>query len=300
VATRFRDEGDEYDVRVQLEKDARQSKTDLDNILIMTPTGRQIPLRAVATIEYSKAPKEIIREDQERLVTVNVGKSGRSLTDLTADIEQVIKETPIPNDFRVELGGVAEEQQESFMYLFLAFLVAIVLTYMVMASQFESLLEPFIILFTIPLSLIGVALMLLLTGTDLSVMALIGIVMLVGIAVNNGIVLVDYINQLRKRGQEMFEAIINAGQIRMRPVLMTALTTMLAMVPLGLGLGESGENWAPMARSVIGGLAAATVLTLIVIPVIYAGFGIRSEKSRVKREERLKRKYGDQYLAGEA
>jgi HAE1 family hydrophobic/amphiphilic exporter-1 len=233
-------------------------------------------------------------------VTVNVGKSGRSLTDLTADIEQIIKETPIPSDFRVELGGVAEEQQESFMYLGLAFLVAILLTYMVMASQFESLLEPFIILFTIPLSLIGVALMLLVTGTDLSVMALIGIVMLVGIAVNNGIVLVDYINQLRKRGQEMFEAIVNAGQIRMRPVLMTALTTMLAMVPLGLGLGESGENWAPMARSVIGGLAAATIMTLLVIPVIYASFGIRSEKSRLKHEQRLKRKYGDQYLADKA
>jgi HAE1 family hydrophobic/amphiphilic exporter-1 len=300
VATRFRDQGEEYDIRVQVEKDARQNKTDLENILIMTPTGQQIPLRAIATVEYSRAPKEIIREDQERLVTVNVGKSGRSLTDLTADIEQIIKETPIPSDFRVELGGVAEEQQESFMYLGLAFLVAILLTYMVMASQFESLLEPFIILFTIPLSLIGVALMLLVTGTDLSVMALIGIVMLVGIAVNNGIVLVDYINQLRKRGQEMFEAIVNAGQIRMRPVLMTALTTMLAMVPLGLGLGESGENWAPMARSVIGGLAAATIMTLLVIPVIYASFGIRSEKSRLKHEQRLKRKYGDQYLADKA
>ena len=300
VATRFRDQGEEYDIRVQLENDARQNKTDLENILIMTPMGRQIPLRSVARVEYTKAPKEIIREDQERMVTVNVEKaSDRSLTDLMDDIKKVIKETPIPNDFRVELGGVAEEQQESFMYLGLAFLVAILLTYMVMASQFESLLEPFIIIFSIPLSLIGVAIMLLVTGTDLSVMALIGIVMLVGIAVNNGIVLVDYINQLRRRGEEMFEAIVNAGQIRMRPVLMTALTTMLAMSPLALGLGEGGESWAPMARSVIGGLAAATVLTLIVIPVIYAAFGIRSKKSHEKHEKRLQQKYGDQYLAGQ-
>jgi HAE1 family hydrophobic/amphiphilic exporter-1 len=296
VATRFREGGDEYDIRVQLDKSSRENKTDLENVLIMTPTGKQIPLRAIAHIDYTRAPQEIIREDQERMVTVNIGISGRSLTEITGEVKKAIKETPRPNDFRIEIGGAAEEQQESFMYLGLAFLVAILLTYMVMASQFESLLEPFIIIFTIPLSLIGVALMLLLTGTQLSVMALIGIVMLVGIAVNNGIVLVDYINQLRKRGQEMFEAIINAGQIRMRPVLMTALTTMLAMLPLALGLGESGENWAPMARSVIGGLIAATFMTLIVIPVIYAIFGIRSQKSRAKHEEHLTQKYGDQYL----
>jgi HAE1 family hydrophobic/amphiphilic exporter-1 len=293
VATRFRDGGDEYDIRVQLTKDARTNKTDIENILLTTPLGRQIPLRAVANIAYTRAPKEIVREDQERMVSVNIDISGRDLRSVTRDVQSKIKEVAVPNDFRVEIGGAAEEQQESFMYLGIAFMVAILLTYMVMASQFESLLDPFIILFTIPLSLIGVALALLLTGTDLSVMALIGIVMLVGIVVNNGIVLVDYINQLRERGRGLIEAILEGGRVRMRPVLMTALTTIFAMLPLALGLGESGESWAPMARSVMGGLAVATVLTLVVVPVIYAVVEILSEKIRVKREARAKLKYGN-------
>jgi len=237
-------------------------------------------------VEYTKAPKEIIREDQERMVSVNVDVSGRDLRSVTRDVQRKLKEVAIPNDFRVEISGVAEEQQKSFVYLGLAIMVAILLTYMVMASQFESLLDPFIILFTIPLSLIGVAFALLITGTDLSVMALIGIVMLVGIVVNNGIVLVDYTNKLRERGRGLFEAIVEAGSVRMRPVLMTALTTILAMLPLALGLGESGESWAPMARSVMGGLTVATALTLIVVPVIYAVVEILAGKIRRKFKAR--------------
>ena len=293
VATRYREGGDEFDIRVQLTKDARTNKNDIENILLMTPMGRQIPLRAVANIEYAKAPKEIVRNDQERMISVNIDISGRDLRSVTRDVQNRIKEIAVPNAFRVEIGGVAQEQQESFMYLGIAFMVAILLTYMVMASQFESLLDPFIILFTIPLSLIGVALALLITGTDLTVMALIGMVMLVGIVVNNGIVLVDYINQLRARGKSLFDAIMEGGRVRMRPVLMTALTTIFAMFPLALGLGESGQNWAPMARSVMGGLIVATVLTLVVVPVIYAIVEILSEKIRVKREARAKLKYGD-------
>lgn len=270
VVTRFRDQGDEFDVRVQLDKKYRSNKKDLDNIPIMTPFGKQIPLRAIANIEYTKAPAQIIRQDQDRLVSVNIDVSGRDLRSVTNEVKEVLKSVKVPNDFRIEIGGVAEDRQESFMYLGLALLIAVLLTYMVMASQFESLVYPFIILFTIPLSLIGVALLLLVTGTDLSVMALVGMVMLVGIVVNNGIVLVDYINQLRDKGVELFDAIIDGSSVRMRPVLMTALTTILAMFPLGLGVGESGENWAPMARSVMGGLAAGAGLTLIVVPVIYA------------------------------
>jgi HAE1 family hydrophobic/amphiphilic exporter-1 len=171
-------------------------------------------------------------------------------------------------------------------------LAALLLVYMVMASQFESFMDPFIIIFTIPLSSIGVALALLLTGTNLNVMALIGIIMLVGIVVNNGIVLVDFINQLRRRGKGLFEAIVEAGQARMRPVLMTALTTILAMLPMSLGLGESGENWAPMARAVMGGLSAAMVLTLIVVPVIYAIVELKAEKIREKREARAQARLG--------
>ncbi len=292
VATQFRDGGDEFDIRVQLNKESRASKTDVENILIMTPTGKQIPLRAVAKVEYTRAPKEITREDQERMVSVNISISGRDLQRVTSDVQKAIQQVTIPNDFRIDLGGTAEEMQTSFMYLGLAFLAAIILTYMVMASQFESFLDPFVIIFTIPMSFIGVALALFLTGTPLSVMALIGIVMLVGIAVNNGIVLVDYINQLRERGLGLFEAIQEGGKIRMRPVLMTALTTIMAMFPLSLGLGESGQSWAPMARAVMGGLTIATVLTLIVVPVIYAIAEIVSEKLRLKRETRLQKKLG--------
>ena len=269
VSTRFREGGDEYDIRVQLLENARDNKTDIENIMIMTPARKQIPLRAVANVTYSQAPKEIKREDQERMVSVNINISGRDLSSVTSDVVRALRQVPVPNDFRVEIGGTAEEQQESFMYLGLAFLVAILLTYMVMASQFESFLYPFIIMFTIPLSFIGVAFALVLTGTNLSVMSLIGMVMLVGIVVNNGIVLVDYINQLRQRGYTLLDAIMQGGQIRMRPVLMTALTTILAMLPLALGIGESGESWAPMARAVMGGLTVATVLTLIVVPAIY-------------------------------
>ncbi len=286
VVTRYREGGDEYDIRVQLNKDARESKDDIDNILIMTPMGRQIPLRAIATLEYGKAPAEITREDQERLVTVSISVSGRDLRSTTAEVRQVLKQVAIPNDFRIEIGGQAEDMMESFMYLGLAFLVAMLLTYGVMASQFESFIDPFIILFTIPLSIIGVALGLFLTGTTLSVMSLVGIIMLVGIIVNNGIVLVDYINQMRQSGKSLTEAIFIAGDARMRPVIMTALTTILAMVPLALGLGESGENWAPMARSVIGGLLVGTVLTLIVVPVIYASLETAGERRKEKRAAR--------------
>ncbi len=283
VVTRFRQGGDEYDIRVQLNKEARQSKEDLDNILIPTPLGRQIPLRAIATVEYAKSPQTINREDQERVVSVNIDVSGRDLRSVTRDVKKSIAAIPVPPDFRIDIGGSAEDMQESFMYLFIALVVAIVLTYMVMASQFESFVDPFIILFTIPMSFIGAALALVITGTDLSVMALVGIVMLVGIVVNNGIVLVDYINQLRSRGLDLFDAIVQAGRVRMRPVLMTASTTILAMLPLALGLGESGEQWAPMARSVMGGLLVSTILTLIVVPVIYAVVEITSQKRRQRR-----------------
>lgn len=300
VATQYRDGGDEFDIRVQFNKDARTSKEDVENILIPSPLGKQIPLRAIAEVNYSKAPKEIIRQDQERMVSVNMSVSGRDLSSVTADVEEAVQQVSLPNDFRTEIGGTAEEQQESFMYLGIAFLVAIFLTYMVMASQFESFLDPFIIIFTIPMSFIGVAIALIITGTSLSVMALIGIVMLVGIVVNNGIVLVDYINQLRDRGYQLFEAIKLGGQVRLRPVLMTALTTILAMLPLALGLGESGESWAPMARAVMGGLTVSTALTLIVLPVIYAVVEIVAAKLRLKHEARSKAKYGELALTDKA
>ncbi len=290
VVTQYREQGDEYDVRVQFDKEHRAEKQDIENILIMTPFGRQVPLRSIADIEYDTAPQDITREDQERYISVNIDVANRDLRTVTKDVQVAVDKVPVPNDFRLELGGTAEDMQESFMYLGLAMLVAILLTYMVMASQFESFVDPFIIMFTIPLSLIGVSLGLIVTNTTLSVMALIGVIMLVGIVVNNGIVLVDYINQLRDRGMELYGAILEAGSVRMRPVLMTALTTILAMLPMALGLGESGESWAPMARSVMGGMAVATLLTLVIVPVIYASVEESNAKRKAKRKARKEAK----------
>jgi len=170
------------------------------------------------------------------------------------------------------LGGTAANQQEAFFYLTLAFIAAILLVYMIMAAQFESLVDPLIIMFTVPLSVIGVFIFLFITGTSLSVMALVGLVMLVGIAVNNGIVMVDYINQLKRRGKELYEAVEEGSAARMRPVLMTALTTILGMVPLAIEFGSGSETWSPLARAVIGGLTTATLLTLFIIPLLYIVF----------------------------
>ncbi len=288
VATRYRIGGDEYNVRVRLEEDARRSQRQVENLLVMTPAGRQVPLRAVADVVVDRAPVRIDRKAQERIVTVNVDISGRNLDAASRDVKKALKQVAVPNDYRIDISGTAEEQMKSFMYLGLAFLVAMILCYMVMASQFESYLDPFVIMFTIPMAIIGVALGLLVTWTPISVMVLIGVVMLVGIVVNNGIVLVDYANKLHDSGMPLFEAIEKAGLTRMRPVLMTALTTILAMLPLALGIGESGETWAPMARAVMGGLTVATILTLIVVPVIYAIMEIKRDKYRAKKEAKRK------------
>jgi HAE1 family hydrophobic/amphiphilic exporter-1 len=246
--------------------------------------GRQVPLRSVADVVVDRAPVRIDRKAQERLVTVTVDVADRDLSSTSSDVKKALKTVPLPNDFRLDISGTAAEQMKSFMYLGLAFLVAMVLCYMVMASQFESYLDPFVIMFTIPMGIIGVALGLLVTWTPISVMVLIGVVMLVGIVVNNGIVLVDYTNQLHNEGMPLFEAIEKAGVTRMRPVLMTALTTILGMLPLALGIGESGETWAPMARAVMGGLTVATALTLVLVPVIYAMLEMKRDKYRDKRE----------------
>jgi len=290
VVTRYREGGDEYDVRVRLTEEARRSQRDIENILIMTPTGKMVPLRAVADFVVGRAPVRIDRKAQERVVTVTVDVAGRDLRSTAREVKSVLKTIPVPNDYRIDISGTAEEQAKSFMYLGLAFLVAMLLCYMVMASQFESYLDPFVIMFTIPMAVIGIALGLLVTWTNLSVMVLIGAVMLVGIVVNNGIVLVDYTNQLRDKGMPLFEAIQKAGVVRMRPVLMTALTTILGMLPLAVGLGESGEIWAPMARTVMGGLTVATVLTLVVLPVMYAGIELRRERFRARQEAKRKAK----------
>ncbi|MCF7912359.1 MAG: efflux RND transporter permease subunit [Candidatus Cloacimonetes bacterium] len=284
TAQQYREEGEEYNIHVQLDKKYRNDREALEQLMIPTMTGANIPLRQLGSIEETIAPPSIGRENQERVVSVNCNlKMKLDLNKAKRYLKEILDDTPIPSEFTVLIGGQAEDQQESNFWLMIAFAVAIVLVYMVMASQFESLIDPFIIFFTIPLSLIGVFLILFITGTKLSIMSMVGVVMLVGIAVNNGIVLVDYINQLRERGLGVYEAVEKAGKARMRPVLMTAFTTIFGMVPLALEIGSGAELWAPLARSVIGGLFTTTILTLVVIPVIYIVVEYLGSKKTRKR-----------------
>ncbi|MFC1760019.1 efflux RND transporter permease subunit [Candidatus Neomarinimicrobiota bacterium] len=270
IATVYREGGKEIDVLVQLDEDYRNSMTDLENIFITSPMGSQIPLSNLANIVPGESATTIIREDQERMVSVSCKVSGSDLRTTRQAVEEKIGGLSLPQEFRWEIGGTAEDQMESFGYLGLALIAAVLLVYMVMASLFESLLNPFIIIFTIPLAFIGVIWGLILTGTTLTITALIGGMLLVGIVVNNGIVLIDYINQLReKHGYELWKAVMVGGKRRMRPILLTALTTIFSMMPLALELGSGAEIWSPMARAVIGGLTASTFFTLIIIPVLY-------------------------------
>ncbi len=228
-----------------------------------------IQLSTVADIKLERGPSEIRRIDQERVALVTANLTERDLGSVTEDIQAIINGMLLPPDFRVRIGGQQREMATSFDSMKLAIGLAIFLVYLVMASQFESLVQPFIIMFTIPFALIGVILTLLVTGTPVSVVVLIGLIMLAGIVVNNAIVLLDYINKLRKNGLPKREAIKRAGQVRLRPILMTTITTVLGLLPMALGFGEGAELRTPMAVTVIGGLLVGTLLTLVVIPTVY-------------------------------
>lgn len=290
VASNFREQGDEYDIYVRFAKEFRNKKESLEQLELTLPAGGRIKLKDVAEIKEEQSSPTIFRENQSRYVSVGCGLSGIDLSAAVDRIEKIIEETPVPSEYQVLIGGTAEDQQEAFFYLALAFLAAVILVYMIMASQFESLVDPLIIMFTVPLSIIGVVIFLAITGTTFSVMALVGVVMLVGIAVNNGIVLVDYINQQRRKGMELLEAVEFGCKARLRPVLMTALTTILGMVPLAIEMGEGAETWSPLARAVIGGLSATTLLTLIVVPVVYVIFEHSGEKVKNYFRKRKERK----------
>jgi len=271
AASVLRDGEDEIDIMVRYPESFRDSREDLEYATVMG-----LPASSYGEVTQRVVSNTISRRDQARVVTVSCDVSGRSLGAVAGDIVRIMRSQDM-SGFRYELGGEMEDQKETFMYLGIAIVVAAALVYMVMAGQFESFLEPFIIIFTLPLAFIGVVLGLAVTGTPVSVMALIGMLMLAGIVVNNGIVMIDYANQLRCRGLEVGEAIVQASTIRLRPILMTALTTILAMVPLALEIGEGAESWAPMAVTVIGGMVVATLLTLVVEPCIYVIFGRRKK-----------------------
>jgi len=285
IVAKYKDEGDELDIVVRATEDITESLSNLGQLDVTTPSGINIPISQVADISIVKGPIQINREDQERVVTVTSQITGRDLRSISLDIEKELKNYEFPSGYSYKIGGENEQMIDAFKQLLLALILAIILIYMVMAAQFESLINPFIIMFTIPLAFGGGLLGLFITRKSFGVTAFIGIIMLAGIVVNNGIVLIDYINTLRQEGKERFEAITTAGPIRLRPILMTTLTTILGLVPLALGIGEGAEMQAPMAVVVISGLTLSTVLTLVFVPVLYTVFDDFSikMKSRIKR-----------------
>jgi HAE1 family hydrophobic/amphiphilic exporter-1 len=228
-----------------------------------------VPLAAVARVTVARGPSEIRRISQQRAAVVSGNLRGRDLASAATDIERSLQSLPVPAGAKVTIAGQNRELVDSFASLRFALLLAVFLVYLVMASQFESLLHPFVIMFTLPMALTGVVVLLLLTGTSISVMVLIGLVVLAGIVVNNGIVLVDYTNQLRARGLKKIDALVEAGRVRLRPILMTTLTTVLGLLPMSLGFGEGAEVRTPLALTLMGGLLSATVLTLVVLPTVY-------------------------------
>ena len=269
VATSFVDQGIEFEVVVELDPKDKSQSVDLANIQVQTPAGDWMPLKNLARVERFTGPTNVLRIDQERVAEVTAELAGIDLATASERARATLDQVNWPDEYRYEISGTAEEQAESFGYLMFAFMIAGILTYMVMASQFESLVEPFIIILTIPLALTGVLVMLWITGTSISVTSMVGLILLTGIVVNNGIVMIDYIKILQARGLDREKAIVDGATRRLRPILMTAFTTILSMVPLALELGSGSETWSPMARTVIGGLTMSTLLMLFVVPCFY-------------------------------
>jgi len=280
VPTRFREEDRQIDIRVRNAEADRSNLHDVRNLVVPGADGRPLRLLTVAEVREDRGPAEIHRVQQQRAAILSGNSRGRGLGAVVDDIRQVVADVPPPAGVSVELGGQSEEMQVSFNSLRFALLLAVFLVYLVMAATFESLVHPFIVLFTIPLALVGAVAGLLATGTGVSVIVLIGVVMLVGIVVNNAIVLIDKVNRLRREGLERLEAVVTACHVRLRPILMTTLTTVLGLTPMALSLGEGAELRAPLAITVSFGLVFSTFLTLVVIPAVYLVV-----PSRVRREQ---------------
>jgi len=272
VATTYKVDGDEVDVRVRYSKQNHDDFEYLANLQLLSPRGYQVELSQIASFKLEEGPISITRVDQVRQAEVTAALLNRDLKAVMNDIQKEVNKLDLPSGYTVEYGGANQDMVESFKSLAMALLLAIILVYAVMAIQYESFFTPFVIMFSIPTCLIGVVAGLLVTGRTFSVPAFIGLIMLVGIAVANAIVLVDYIKRLIERGMERDEAIIEAGRVRLRPILMTAFATILAMLPMATGLGEGAETSAPMATVVIGGLLASTFITLLLVPVVYSLF----------------------------
>jgi len=271
-AGEFRVAGDSYPIRVRLEDAERRSLDEILNLVIRTPDDELVALRNLVTTRIGTGPVTIERKDQQRLVTVRANVSGRDLGSVAADIGARLDTIPHPVGYDLIIAGSYEEQQKSFRELAISLVLALLLVYMVLASQYESLRDPLVVMFSVPFAATGVILTLFLTDTTMNLQSAIGCIMLGGIVVNNAILLVDQAGQFRRAGMDTDAALAEAGRRRLRPVLMTTLTTILALMPLTLGIGEGSDAQAPMARAVVGGLAMSTLVTLVLVPVVYSLF----------------------------
>ena len=288
VASKYREDGDEYDIVVRYAEPFRTRVEDVENITLYNAQGRPVKLKEVGSVVEEYAAPMIERENRQRVITVkSTLGAGVALGDVVAELRQLIAEYPTPDGVDLEVGGTVEDQGDAFSDLLTLFVLIVILVYIVMATQFESLKFPFIIMFTIPFAFTGVFLALWITSTPLSLIALIGAIMLVGIVTKNGIVMVDYMNLLIERGSGVFDAVIAGGKSRLRPVLMTSFTTILGMLPLAIGTGAGSETWQPMGIAVIGGLTFSTILTLFIVPVLYSILVHRSQRKERERQARL-------------
>jgi len=286
-ATNYQDKEHDYDVFMRLDSTQRQNIDDINSTVIKTPFSQNIILSNIAKIKEKLGPVEIERQNQQRVVKVEMNIYGRSQGNIIKDLKKNIKNNIIlPQEISIEFGGLAKEQVKAFKFLFLMVILGIIFVYMVMAAQFESLKYPFIIMFSMPFALIGVFLSLFITHTTLNALSFIGIVMLIGIVVNNAIVLVDYINKIKDQKKNLEQTILLAGKHRLRPVLMTTLTTIFGMFSLVISTGEGSEMWRPLGIAVIGGLMVSTLITLVFIPIMYLIF----EKKKLKKSKFLKNK----------
>ena len=289
VMTFFREDGDEYNIRVRYAPEFRQSVEDIENIILYGSQGQSIRVKDVAQVVEGMTPPKIERKDRERVVTVTgVVAKGYALSEAVEVAQKHIENAEIPTEFMVKIAGDYENQQDSFSGLFTLLILIIILVYVVMASQFESLLDPFVIMFSVPFAIVGVLIGLAVNNMALDVMAMIGILILVGIVVKNGIVLIDYAILCRERGMDVNTAVTTASQQRLRPILMTTLTTVLGMIPMALGSGEGAEMWNGLGITVSWGLTVSTLITLVLIPTLYAIFISRREKRQAKKQLRIK------------
>ena len=294
LATYYREDGDEYDVKVRYAPEYRTSIEDLENIKIYTPAGQGIRVKHLGKVVERSNPPTIERKDRERIVTVSAIISGAPLGDVVAEGKALIEEMDIPTGVTVQIAGSYENQQESFADMTVLGVMIILLVFIVMAAQFESMSYPFIIMFSVPFAFSGILMALFITNTALSIMSMLGGIMLIGIVVKNGIVLIDYTMLCRERGMSALHSAVVAGRSRLRPVLMTTLTTILGMVPMAVSQGEGSEMWRPLGIAVIGGLTISTILTLILVPVLYcsfAGVGVKRQRRMLKKQRMLNEYY---------